>query len=160
MDTGTGYERLVRHAQLDLVPQPVLLQLAGRAISVGDEVVILEPAEMAWYLYLALRRRDRLGDAPLVAPGMVRCQKDSGRNLGFDLAILQAAFKRMGSVYRDVPIDPDDFKPRVTNINKALRKHFGGMTARRLTIVGARDRGVRDSQYGPLNLDPASIHIG
>lgn len=164
IEQGLGFDALVQQAESDLVPQAVRITPAGHMITVGEDSgmasAMLEPAEMALYLYLAQRRRDRLHQPELIAPGMVRVHKSPERNLGIDEAALRSAHLRVGIAYKPFPIDPDWFKPKVSAINKALRKAFVPSVAHRLVVIGPGDRGARDGQYGLLNLESHLIRIG
>lgn len=155
-----GFDALVKQAQSDLVPQPVLISPAARAIEVNEARVTLEPSDMAWYLYLAQRRRDLVAEPGLIQPGMVRIHKIADRNLGIDGGSLRAAHLRVGINYKAAEVDPDSIKPKFSAINKALRRGFVASVANRLAIIGPGDRGARDGQYGLLNLDPHLIRIG
>lgn len=164
LEAGHSYEQLVAQAEHDLVPQPVTLSLAACRLQVGAAGVTLEPLEMAWYAYLAERRRQQAAEPGLVAPGMVRVCKDTADNIGLEPAALRRVFSRLPDVqFKPPSARPGEFKlefaSRVSYINRQLREGLGEVTARRLVIVGPGERKRRDGQYGLLHLDPALIHF-
>ena len=161
IEQSRGFDELVQQAESDLVPQHVLLSPASCTVRVGKACVQLEPVLMAWYVYLAQRRRDRLQVPGILEPGMVRIDhKAPERNIGIDDGALRAIYQRIGINLAPTQIDQDAFRSRVSDINKALRQGFVETTADRLTIKGPGERGKRDGQYGLSKLDPRLISIG
>lgn len=161
VDQNHGFDDLVQQAESDLVPQHVLLSPASCTVRVGEACVQLEPVLMAWYAYLAQRRRDRLQEPGILEPGMVRIDhKAPERNIGIDHGAMAAIYQRIGIRLESTQIDQDAFRSRVSDINKALRQGFVEIIADRLTIKGPGERRKRDGQYGLSKLDPRLISIG
>lgn len=164
LDAGRSYEELVAQAEEDLVPQPVFLSLAKRSIRVGRSEAVLEPLEMAWYAYLADRRRRGIQESGLVAPGMVRVEADPANNIGFDEVALRSIFRRFINLeYRSASPNPGEFKrefaSRASYINRTLRTALGEAAAHRVMIMGPGARRRKDAQYGLSNLEPGLIRI-
>ena len=159
-ERGERYDALVQRAQLELQRPVLVLRPSACTVSLGTTTCTLEPVEMFWYLYLALRRQHGEHEDPLVQPGMVRVLQQASRNVGITDAGLRAVERRMPDVHVDAAnVDADYLKPKISAINSKLEAAFGPDLARRARLVGPADRSRRDGQYGLINIDAGSIHV-
>jgi CRISPR-associated protein (TIGR02584 family) len=152
---GRSYSATVAEAQAALPPLALHLDATTRAVIAGGEVVVLTPAEFAFYLMLAERRRQGLPGAHWSDPGV---QAEIARSYAQVVNAWSGDYER----FETAGMSKDNFNARKSHINAALVRTLGRRRAEpylieALASLGEKGRG-RLRPYG-LSLSPDAITI-
>jgi CRISPR-associated protein (TIGR02584 family) len=154
------FDILVQRAQRALLAQHVEVMPASRSVRMAGVQVQLEPAQMAWYMFFAMRRCRGLQESQVLKePGLVLVHKDPDRSIGMDQHLLDLACDRVGIEKLSARQDPAELRARVSPINRLLLRGLGSELSRKVWISGPADRGTRDGQYGIVGVDASHLHV-
>jgi hypothetical protein len=152
---GRSYSETVAEAQAALPPLALHLDATTRTAVAGGEAVVLTPAEFAFYVMLAERRRQGLAGAHWSDPGL---QAEIARCYALVVNAWSGDYER----FETAGMSKDNFNARKSHINAALVRTLGRRRAEpylveALAPLGDKGRG-RLRPYG-LSLPPDAITI-
>jgi CRISPR-associated protein (TIGR02584 family) len=149
------FSEAVAEAQKALPPVALSLDPATRTVTAGGEAVPLKPAEFAFYLMLAERRRRNL-------PGAHWSDKDLQAEIARCYALVVNPHSGEYERFENSGMSKDNFNARKSHINRTLMEALGRRRARPYLIealappTGKGRRRLRP--YG-LQIPPAAITI-
>lgn len=147
----SSFSATVQAARRALEPAELIIDLVGRRIQAGGEIILMTPADLAFYS-LAARRRQvgdhplRRGDGDLAGPYLA----ELGRILSEMSGELERAEESLAGGMTE-----DYFDQRKSRTNAALEQALGHQLARAYLIQGS---GKRNGRFGLSLIDPGAIH--
>lgn len=146
----SSFSATVQAARRALDPAELLIDLAGRRILAGGEIIPMTPADLAFYSLAARRRQGgdhplRRGDTDLAGPYLA----ELGRLLGEMSGELERAEESLAG-----GMSEDYFDQRKSRTNAALEQALGPQLARAYLIQGS---GKRNGRFGLTLIDPGAI---
>jgi len=149
----SSYSATVDAARRALEPADLVLDLPGRRIRAGGEVIAMTPADLAFYSLAARRRKAgdhplRRADTDLAGPYLA----ELGRILGEMSGELERAEESLAQGMTE-----DYFDQRKSKTNSALEEALGPQLARPYQIQGS---GRGSGRFGLLHIDPEAIRYG
>ena len=148
-----SFSETVSAARRALEPAELVLDLPGRRIRAGGELITMTPADLAFYSLAARRRKAgdhplRRGDPDLAGPYLA----ELGRILGEMSGELERAEESL-----EDGMTEDYFDQRKSKTNSALDDALGPQLARPYQVQGS---GRRNGRFGLLHIDPEAILYG
>lgn len=145
------FSETVDAARRALEPAELVIDLKGRRIRAGGELIPMTPADLAFYSLAARRRKGgdhplRRGDPDLAGPYLA----ELGRILGEMSGDLERTEETLVEGMTE-----DYFDQRKSKTNSALVSALGPQLARGYQIQGS---GRRNGRFGLLHIDPEAIH--
>jgi CRISPR-associated protein (TIGR02584 family) len=146
----SSFSETVGAARRALEPADLVIDLPGRRIRVGAEVIGMSPADLAFYSLAARRRKGgddplRRGDWDLAGPYLAELQHIVGEMSG----VLEGAEKALAE-----GMSEDYFDQRKSRTNAALVDALGPPLARPYQIHGS---GRGTGRFGLLHIEPEAI---
>lgn len=155
-----GFDELIRQAQAAISLPALEVAPASCQVRIGGDVLELEPVQMAWYCFFAMRRQRRLRESEqLLEPGMVLAHRLLHRSIGLDQALMDLACRRVHIASVPALLEPKKLRERLSPINTALKRRFGAELGARVGVAGPGERGTKDMQYGLVGVAPEAIRI-
>jgi CRISPR-associated protein (TIGR02584 family) len=146
----SSFTATVEAARRALEPAELTLDLPGRRVRAGGEVIEMTPSDLAFYSVAARRRKAgdhplKRGDPDLAGPYLAELKRVAGEMAGELERAEQALAKGM---------DQDYFDHRKSRTNAALDEALGPQLARPYRIQSS---GRGTGRFGLLNIDPEAI---
>jgi hypothetical protein len=149
------FSEAVAEAQKALPPLALALDPAAREVTAGGETIDLKPAEFAFYLMLAQRRKKGL-------PGAHWSDKGLQAEILQSYAIVVSPYSGDYARFERAGMSKDSFNARKSHINKALVRTLGKRRAESYLVEALEpltEKGQRRLRPYGLQIPPEAITI-